>query len=205
MDPYFEGFLLSPMVERARAGDPGAFEDLVEWFRDPLLSYAEALLRDRGHAEDAVQEALLHAWERISTLRDATLVRPWLYAILENAAFTGVRHRRSRPAVPLYEGEAIAEGETALVVDPEPVEPEEAIPVAPVDGVLRRSMAALPSGYRRALRLHYMEGRSTREVGEVLGISWNNARVRLYRARGALRRELARRGVTEESPRGARS
>ena len=194
MARFEESIALAPVVEAARRGDTGSFERLVRRFRGPMVSYAEALLRDRGHAEDAVQDALLCAWERLAMLRDPEAFRPWVFAILENVVFSGMRKRRRRRTMPLFEGEAIAEGDPVLLVDDGPVLPGERIPTAPAVTMVRASLSAIPGNYRDALLLHYVEGRSTRDVGAALGISFNNARTRLFRARGALRRELARRG-----------
>lgn len=194
-----EDQLLAPFVEEARRGEPGAFEVLEGRFRGPLLAYALNLLRDRGHAEDAVQEALVRAWDQLGALRDPEAFRPWIYAILENAAFGGERHRGRRKAYPLFDEEAVAEGEPVLEIDEGPVAPGEEIPVAPVVAALRDSLRGLSAIHREVLDLHYFQGRSTREVGEALDIPFNTARVRLFRARGALRRELARRGVGPEA------
>jgi RNA polymerase sigma-70 factor (ECF subfamily) len=193
-----EDLLLAPFVEDARRGEPGAFDVLVGRFRQPLFAYALKLLGDRGHAEDAVQEALVRAWDQLGALRDPESFRPWIYAILENAAFGGERHRERRKAFSLFDDEAVAEGEPALEIDSAPVEPGEEIPVAPVVAVVRESLRKLSGIHRQVLDLHYLQGRSTREVGEALDIPFNTARVRLFRARGALRRELARRGVGPE-------
>lgn len=193
-----EDAALEPVVRAAQAGDAGAFETLVRRFRGPLVSYARALLRDRGHAEDATQDALLHAWGRIGALRDPAAFRPWIYSILEHAALSGWRKRRRHAARSLRGGEAVAEGtppgreEGGKEGPPPPPRREVA--------VLRVSLAHLAEGYREVLRLHYAEGRSARDIAGALGISLNNAKVRLYRARIALRREMARRGVTEREP-----
>ncbi len=183
---------LEPTVRAAQAGDAPAFEALARRFRAPLGAYAYALLRDRGLAEDATQDALLLAWRRIRSLRDPAAFRPWIYAILERAALSGWRRRKRRRALALREGEAVAEGAPPGEEEPPPPAADR-----PEVAALRSSLEALPEGYRDVLSLHYVQGLSAREVAGAVGLSFNNARVRLYRARIALRRELAARGVDD--------
>ncbi len=184
---------LAPTVAAARRGDPAAFERLVRRFRGPMTAYAYSLLRDRGHAEDAVQEALLLAHRDLAALRDPARFRSWIYAIVENTALSGYRRRKRRPCFPLGEEEAVAEG------SPFPDDGGSGeIPSFRVEAV-RASMAVLRPHYAEALRLHYVEGLSSRDMAAVLGLSRNNAKMRLRRARRALRRDLEARGVEAAS------
>lgn len=177
---------LDRTVAAAQAGDPRAFEVLVRRFREPLAAYAFALLRDRGLAEDATQEALLMAYREIRNLRRPARFRAWLYTILENAALSGWRRRRRRRAAPLDDGQAVAEGA------PFPGEEQPRPEVLAV----REALGRLPAPYVEILLLHYVEGLSATEAADALGLSRNNGKMRLHRARRALRRDLAAQGVT---------
>jgi RNA polymerase sigma-70 factor (ECF subfamily) len=181
-------------VAAAKRGDPAAFERLVLRFRGPLAAYAFSLLRDRGHAEDAVQEALLLAYRDLGDLRDPRRFRQWLYAIVENTALSGYRRLKRRPAFPLGEEEAVAEGCPFGEADGDARE----IPTYRVEA-LRASMAGLRPHYAEALRLHYVDGLSSKDLASALGLSQNNAKMRLRRARKALRRDLEARGVEAAS------
>lgn len=184
---------LAPTVRAAQAGDPRAFEALAERFREPLRAYAFSLLRDSGYAEDATQETLLLAWRRLGSLRRPVYFRQWLYAILENAALSGFRFRRRRgPSITLRGGEAVAEGDGLPGEEPPPPAPDR-----PEVEALRSSLAALPETQRDVLSRHYLEGLSSQELARAIGVPVNTAKVRLYRARIALRRELLARGVGE--------
>ncbi len=188
---------LVPLVAAAQAGDAPAFETLVLRFREPLAAYAHAILRDRGLAEDATQEALLHAYRRLGSLRDPARFRPWLYAILEHAALTGWRRRRRGRTAVLAEEDAVAEGIPVGNGWEEEGDGEEEgdTKQRPELRAVRDSLEALPPIYAEALRLRYVDGLSSREMAEALGLTRNNAKVRLHRARGAFRRDLAARGV----------
>ena len=108
-----EARALDEAVRAAQAGDPRAFERIVARFREPLTAYATALLRDRGYAEDATQEAFVHAFRNLRRLRSPALLRPWLYAILENCALSAWRSRKRRRTFALGDGHAVAEGDEA--------------------------------------------------------------------------------------------
>jgi RNA polymerase sigma-70 factor (ECF subfamily) len=201
MDPSYDDADLIPTVEAARDGDPLAFEALVRRFRRPLASYAYVLLRDRGYAEDTVQEALLLAYREIPRIRRPGRFSSWIFSIVENAALSGRRARRRRPFLPLRDEDAVAEGPGAEGPPWEPGEvPEEKglDESRPEVQALRSSLGRIPPHYAQALRLHYMDGLSSREMAAALGLTRNNAKMRLRRARRALRRDLAGSGAILE-------
>jgi RNA polymerase sigma-70 factor (ECF subfamily) len=184
---------LARTVRAAQAGDPLAFETLVHRFRGPAAAYAWALLRDRGHAEDAAQEAFVLAHREIRRLRDPGSFRAWLYAIVENLALTGRKRSRRGRTVEIREGEAVAEGRPWREEDPaagdDAAERPEILAV-------REALTRIPAAYAQALDMHYVQGLSSREMAAALGVTVNNAKVRLHRARNALRRDLEARGVS---------
>ncbi len=194
-EPTAEDRDILPEVEAARRGDTAAFESLVRRFRGPLAAYAWALLRDRGHAEDATQETLLLAFREVRTLRDPARFRPWLFAILENAALTGYRRRRCRPSSALGDEEAVAEGSPWDAAVAREEQAGEETGVRPEIQAVRCALDRLPGHYAEALLLHYVDGLSARDLAGALGLSRNNAKMRLRRARRALRRDLADRGL----------
>ncbi len=183
------------MVVAAREGDRAAFEALVHRFREPIWAFVFALLRDRGLAEDAVQETFFFAYRGLGTLREPGAFRAWLYRIAEHAALTGCRRRRRRREVAL-------DRDAMGVPRPHPV----ILPREMADGgftadarpdlvALREAMGGLPPPYSEILTRHYLEGRSCRDMAEDLGLTLTNAKVRLHRARRALRARLEERGA----------
>lgn len=154
------------LVARARAGDGGAFAELVDRHGPRVRALAFAVVGEREEADDVVQEALLRAYLGLGSLRDPARFGSWLGTIAVNLA----RMRRRRPrreTMPLHE-----------LVAPSPDEPELAVDEA---------LAALPAETRQLLVLHYVEGIPCAELGERLGVSAGAVRVRLHRARARLR------------------
>jgi RNA polymerase sigma-70 factor (ECF subfamily) len=112
------------LLELAKAGDEGAFKDLVETHRGELRSYCYRMLGSVHDAEDAVQDALLRAWRGIGAFEGRSSVRSWLYAIATNTTLDIARHR-SRRELPMDFEPASAAG-TAVrdsLLDPVWLEP----------------------------------------------------------------------------------
>jgi len=145
------------------------FSNQVLLIEPMLYRVAYGLLLNRTDCADAVQEALLRAWEKRNTLRDESLFRTWLTRILINECYSLLRRRRH--AVPLDEV-------------PEPVAPPDA------DPVLHDAIARLDKNLRLPVVLHYMEGYSVSEVAAMLRLPAGTVKTRLFKARKILRLQL---------------
>jgi RNA polymerase sigma-70 factor (ECF subfamily) len=82
------------VVEAARSGDHEAFEALATAAGGRLYAIATLILRDRQRAEDAVQDALVHAWRELPRLRDLDRFDAWLHRLIVNACADEGRHQR---------------------------------------------------------------------------------------------------------------
>lgn len=159
---------------------PPADEELlqqVHWIR----GLAQAILRDHALAQDVSQEVLLRAitGER----RSGRVLRAWLAAVTRNTSRSVLRERKRR-----VERERRSARPEAM---PAPRDPAEALEA---HHALTRAIGRLPSDARRIVLLRYFEDLGFPEIAERLGVSENAARVRLHRALGLLRAELAREG-----------
>ena len=162
-----------------QGGDPRAFEALYGRLASPLLGYLQSLTRDRGLAEDLLQETFLQLHRARATYLPGRPVKPWLYAIARNVF---LMHRRA----------ATRRGRREVLADEELPE----VPVPPeVEGLgdreaVRHALAAVAEERREAVMLHHIMGMSFREVGGVLGISEGAAKVRAHRGMVQLREAL---------------
>jgi RNA polymerase sigma-70 factor, ECF subfamily len=167
------------LVARACAGDSLAFAQLVDRHSRDALATALGLLRDRSEAEEAVQEAFCRAWRNLSTLEDRARFRVWMTGILYRRCCDVLRSRvRARKAA-----------DALLAVDRGPREPGDQA-AAVVDEAME-----LPDEFRQPLVLFYLQGLSVPELAETLGITVENAKVRLHRGRKMLRERLERKGL----------
>jgi RNA polymerase sigma-70 factor (ECF subfamily) len=164
------------LVEAARGGDHEAFEVLAASAADRLYAVARLILRATDLAEDAVQEALVRAWQQLPTLRDPDRFDAWLHRLLVNAcADQGRQLRRWTQQVrPLLLDTAI-DDDTDAVADREQLE---------------RGFSRLKLEQRTVVVLHYYSGFSAAEIARILGIPEGTARSRLHYATEAMRAAL---------------
>lgn len=159
---------------RARRGDRKAFEQVLRPLIQPAYQLALAMLRERGAAEDAVQEMALKAWCHRDRIRpELGTIRPWLFAIVANECrmarrqrWWSVLRRRDAPAQDRPE------------VDPD----------ASFD--MRRAIDRLPYRDRLLLHLYFVLDLPAEEVAAVLGIGLGAVKSRLHRATLRLRSRL---------------
>jgi len=162
---------------RAQAGDGRAFEELLEPVLDQAFRLAITMLRDRGAAEDAVQEAALKAWTKLGRFRPGADLRPWFLAIVANECRSVRRSTWWR---------VVRSGDVAAGPPPGSWD---AVAADRLD--LDAALDRLPRRHLLALTLYYHLDLPTDEVARVLGCSRNAARVRIHRALRALRPGLA--------------
>lgn len=175
------------LVEAAARGDHEAFEALATSAADRLYAVARLVLRSTDLAEDAVQEALVRAWQQLPSLRDPDKFDGWLYRLVVNACSDqGRQQRRWSMQMRPMPVSVTVEDDTNLVADREQ---------------LSRGFDRLKPDHRAVVVLHYYSGFSTPEIAQILGIPEGTARSRLHYATEALRAALAadaRRPVVSE-------
>jgi RNA polymerase sigma-70 factor (ECF subfamily) len=183
------------LVRQATAGDALAMEQLL--IRAQEVAYRFSLLVC-GHAQDAedvMQDALIKTYERVNTIKDPSAFRAWLFRTVRNACLMKRRKRSGEPArVESLDGAAPAgaDGRTgSREVASITKGPDELAMNAWLGERLRRALATLPPAYRMIVLLREMEGLSTREVAKVSGMTEDNVKTRLHRARVMLREALA--------------
>ena len=172
------------LVEAASRGDHEAFEVLATSAGDRLYAIAFLILRTTDLAEDAVQEALVRAWQKLPSLRDPDKFDAWLYRLVVNAcAEQGRQMRRWSQQVRPLPVEPSVGDHTGLVADRDQLE---------------RGFSRLKPEQRAVMVLHYYSGFSAAEIAGILGIPDGTVRSRLHYATETMRAALeadARRAV----------
>jgi len=177
------------LVARLQAGDSGAFEALVRQYSMPLLRVARRFLRSEEDARDAVQDAFISAYKSIARFGSNSRLSTWLHRIVVNASLMRLRSQRRHPE------EDIESLLPRFVEDGHQVEPsvawsesaETMVEREEVRGIVRAAIDRLPEQYRIVLLLRDIEEMTTEETAEALGITANAVKIRLHRARQALR------------------
>lgn len=171
-----------------RSGDNAAFERLVREHAGPMLAVARRFLRCEHDAADAVQDAFLSAMRSIDGFAGNASIGTWLHRIVVNACLMRLRSARSRPAtsieslLPMFD----ESGHHAQRISSWDA-PSHTLDTAELRGLVRRCIDELPEPYRVVLMLRDIEELDTRDTAERLGISEAAVKVRLHRARQALR------------------
>ena len=171
------------LVIAYQAGDDEAFAELVREYRPGLLNHARRRLSCNESAEDAVQETLVRALRAMPRFNGNYLVEPWLHRILTNVCIDeGNRRRREGEKT-----ERAAVNDSSLQPTPS-VETELGLDLDLSDVV--DAVEGLSEPYREALQLRFVDELSYDEVAKAAGVSEDNARARVSRARTALRAAL---------------
>lgn len=172
------------LMERARAGERAAFDQLVARYQRRLLRLVLRLLRDQAEAEDVVQETFLRAYRALPRFRGDAAFYTWLYRIALNGARNAILRRRQRGA-PL--------GLTPPQL-PAPVgeigTPESMLLSKQVMQTIDAAMDALPLELRTAIVLREIEGLSYEEIAQIMECPLGTVRSRIFRAREAIARRL---------------
>jgi RNA polymerase sigma-70 factor (ECF subfamily) len=177
------------LISALRAGEDAAFEKLVRSYSARLLAVARRMLQDEDDARDAVQEAFLSAFRSISRFRADSRVSTWLHRIVVNTCLMKLRSRRRRPETSIEDllPRYLEDGHHADA----PVEWSEAAESAlereEIRSLVHTSIGQLPETYRTVLLLRDIEELDTEETARMLEVSANAIKIRLHRARQALR------------------
>ena len=168
------------LAERVRAGDGSAFDLLVQRHMRRAFSVAYRLMGQREDAEDLVQDAFLAALQKIDSYQAGRPFAPWFYRVLVNRGLNSrkSRSRRRTEALPL---DVSAAGLSPLR-ETEQRELRE---------ILAAALEELPERQKTIVELFELEGFSSVEIAEVLGLSDGTVRWHLHQARQALRNVLA--------------
>ena len=176
------------LLARLRAGDEGAYEELVRNETRHLLAVARRLLRNDDDAEDAVQQAFLSAFRALPAFNGESRLTTWLHRIVTNAALMKLRTRGRQPEhsiedlLPRFheDGHHVEQfSEWAMPGDVRMLRRETRAQV-------RAAINLLPDSYRTVLLLRDIEELSTDETAQALGVNPNTVKIRLHRARQAL-------------------
>jgi RNA polymerase sigma-70 factor (ECF subfamily) len=172
-----------PLVERLRAGEPRAFEELVAAYQHRVFGVAFRMLGNGAEAEEVAQDVFLRVHRGIASFRGEAKLSTWLYAITSRLCLNrlGGERRRDR------RGEATLERLAAPDADPS-VDVER----GELDAALQRAIAELPEERRILVVLRDLEGLSYGEIAAALDMELGTVRSRLHRARMDLKDKLER-------------
>jgi RNA polymerase sigma-70 factor (ECF subfamily) len=168
------------LIAAHRAGDSEAFDELVREYRTELAGHAHRKLRCDAAAEDAVQETLIRAYRALPNFDGEYLLGPWLHRIMANVCIDEANRRyRDGEKVDQYAAQPTARRSAPSVEDELGLEID--------DAALESALGDLSDPYREALVLRFVDDLDYDQVAALSGVSEQNARARVSRARSAMR------------------
>lgn len=194
------------LIRRSLEGDAGSYGKLVDRYSGRIVNLAFVMLGDRHQAEDVAQEAFIRAFRSLPKFERRSKFSSWLYQIALNLCKDHMKSR-SRRAKSL-DGEVLTgmeEGDTSVGAPRQAMKTE-------FSGALQETLDRLPYVYRECFVLRHLQDLEYGEIAGITGVSADTVRVRAYRAREMLKKELgpqvdtywrerAARGRGGESPR----
>jgi RNA polymerase sigma-70 factor, ECF subfamily len=181
------------LIAGLKSGDSGAFETLLRDYGPRLLRLARRLLPNEEDARDALQDAMVAVYKSIGNFESGSALATWLHRIVVNSALMKLRTKRRHPEedIEQYLPRFLEDGHQTIPSTPwtktTPESADTVIERNELRAAVREAIQKLPDPYRIVLQLRDIEELSTAETAEILGINANTVKIRLHRARQALR------------------
>ena len=175
------------LVRRSQNGDAEAFRTLIEAYQNALFGVAYLMTRDRGMAEDAVQEGLIQIWKHLPSLRDPSRLKPWLIRIVVNEVKQQFRVKQV-PSLPIEAADTACDGNPT----------EELAMSEERRHMIRQALSGLPQEQREAVILRFYSDLSVPEIAAVTRTPEGTIKSRLNRAMSRLGVTLRAEGMEVE-------
>jgi RNA polymerase sigma-70 factor (ECF subfamily) len=177
-------------IARILRGERDLFHDLIRPYERTVFLTAVSVLRDSTEAEDAAQEAMIKAYRGLRSFRGDAKFSTWLTTITLNEARSRLR-KSARVRVESLDDREQEEDYTPFLVADWREIPSETLEREELAGQIQSAIEGLPPSYREVFLLRDKEEMSIEEIAQALGVTANLVKVRLFRARMMLQKQLA--------------
>jgi RNA polymerase sigma-70 factor (ECF subfamily) len=176
------------LIERCRAGDDGAFQELVDRYKDLVFALIARTVQDRTQAEDLAQEVFLRVHRGLPYFRGQAKLSTWIYRIVANVCVQEAqKRRRSRLGLSL---DGPPGGEKDGQPRFTPSARDRQFGDLELRDRLEKAIARLPANYRLLIAAHYLKGVQYEDLAEALDLPLGTVKTQLHRAKQQLRRIL---------------
>jgi RNA polymerase sigma-70 factor (ECF subfamily) len=180
------------LVAAHLAGDPRAFQELVQRYRERLVGFVGRMIGDRERAEDLVQEAFIRVHRHLHRFDPARKFSTWIYTIASNLARNELRNRSRSPLVYGESHRLGPGGEPRLLQFADHrMRPDEIYANRHLRELVDRTVAGLAQHHREVFVLRELEGRSYEEIASLTRCNLGTVKSRLNRARHAFAERIA--------------
>ena len=167
------------LVERCRQDDEGAFQELVDRYKNLVFAMIARTVQDRSRVEDLAQDVFLRVHRGLPYFRGEAQLSTWIYRIVANVC----AQARSRTPVPMSLDDERSTAMTPSAADPQFADIE-------LRDRLEKAIARLPDQQRLLVAAHYLQGVQYEDLADALGLPLGTVKTHLYRAKRQLRRLL---------------
>jgi RNA polymerase sigma-70 factor, ECF subfamily len=181
------------LVSRIRAGDAGAFEELVGRHEGNLLRLAQRFVHNQHDAQDVLQDVFVATWRKLATFEDRAQIGSWLYRVTVNASLMHLRVRKRKPACVNISPSTLSGSAESFEPISNPafkLRPDEQLESRELQRVIENAVDKLPILLRSVFLAREIQGYSTRQTAQSLGLSESSVKTRLHRARHVLREKI---------------
>jgi RNA polymerase sigma-70 factor, ECF subfamily len=183
---------LTDAMTLLRSGDPESVEKAIHLLQDTVYAFSMKVCGHREDAEDTMQEVLMRSLPHLAKLDDSRALAVWLYTVTRNRCWRSRRRPARAPKETLSLDELMPDvAELQRLLQDQSPDPEKRALQGEQNRLLQKAVLTLPAQYRIVLVLHDMEDLDTEQVAQVLGLQPGTVRVRLHRARLAVRKAAA--------------
>lgn len=178
------------IVRRVRAGETALFEILMRRHNQRVYRVVRAVVKDERDVEDVMQQAYIDAFTHLHQFEERSQFSTWLIRIALNEAFGRRRKMRLSESMARFRLDDDDRGELVETLTSPQADPERQAYAQELHRVLEEAVDTLPETYRTVFMLRDIEGLSTSETGEGLGLGEEAVKTRLHRARAMIRRAV---------------
>ena len=179
------------LMLRVKQGDTGAFSELVDKYKQPVMNVAFRMLRDATEAEDLAQNVFVQVHKSAHRYRISSKFSTWLFTIARNLCLNEIRRRARHPAISLDAPHPEQEDQPLhQFEDRHTASPPERLLQGELDEKIGEALAALPDNQRLALLLCRQNELSYEEIAKVLGCSVSATKSLIHRGRETIKQKL---------------
>ena len=181
------------LLEKAKAGDIAAFEELIESYQKKIFNLAYRILGNYEDAGDMAQEALIRIFRSIASFKEQSSFSTWVYRITTNVCLDEIRKKKNKKVISLDEEIRMEDGEIKRQIMSDDIQPDAAAEIEELRTLVNGAINSLPEDQRLVITLRDIQGLSYDEISSVLNCPSGTVKSRINRARQALKNILSTR------------
>ena len=179
------------LMLRVKQGDGGAFAELVDKYRQPVMNVVYRMLHDATEAEDVAQNVFVQVYKSAHRYRVSSKFSTWLFTVARNLCLNEIRRRSRHPAESMDAPHPVLEDQPAQQFeDKKTFSPPESLLQGELEEKIEHALAELPENQRTAILLCRQDELSYEEIGQVLGCSLSATKSLIHRGRETLKQKL---------------